>query len=103
MVASWWHAEMSVKGITGGTSTWEEFKKFLHTRFLAKSSDDVVPLSGLNVQLKRVHGDTCVPVGRSQRWNLFQAQCMIKGKACKLMIDGGSCTSGISKAMVAAL
>src|SRR4051794_17975669 len=34
--------------------------------------DDVVPLSGLNVQLKRVHGDTCVPVDRSQRWNLFQ-------------------------------
>src|SRR3954469_8248762 len=28
---------------------------------------------------------------------------MIKGKACKLMIDGGSCTNGISKTMVAAL
>ena len=28
---------------------------------------------------------------------------MIKGKQCKLMIDGGSCTNGISKAMVAAL
>jgi len=65
--------------------------------------EDVVQLSGLNVQLKRVRDDTCVPVDRSQRWNLFQAQCMIKGKACKLMIDGGSCTNGISKAMVAAL
>ena len=65
--------------------------------------EDVVPLSGLNVQLKRVRDDTCVPVDRSQHWNLFQAQCMIKGKACKLMIDGGSCTNGISKAMVAAL
>ena len=28
---------------------------------------------------------------------------MIKGKACKLMIDGGSCTNGISKAMVVSL
>src|SRR3954468_18361936 len=65
--------------------------------------DDVVPLSGLNVQLKRVRDDTCVPADRRQRWNLFQAQCMIKGKAWKLMIDGGSCTNGISKAMVAAL
>jgi hypothetical protein len=34
---------------------------------------------------------------------LFQTQCFIKGKACKLMVDGGSCTNGISKAMVAAL
>ena len=33
--------------------------------------DDVVPLSGLNVQLKRVHGDTCMTVDRCQRWNLF--------------------------------
>ena len=65
--------------------------------------DEVVPLSGLNVQLKRVHGDACMTVDRGQRWNLFQAQCMIKGKACKLFIDGGSCTNGISKAMVASL
>src|SRR4051794_23298030 len=64
--------------------------------------DDVVQLSGLNVQLKRVHGDTCTTLDRCQRWNLFQAQCMIKGKACKLVIDGGSCTNGISKTMVAA-
>ena len=28
---------------------------------------------------------------------------MIKDKHCKLMIDGGSCTNGISKATVAAL
>jgi hypothetical protein len=28
---------------------------------------------------------------------------MIKGKACKLMVDGGSCTNGIKKALVSSL
>ena len=65
--------------------------------------DDVVPLSGLNMQLKRVHDEACKIVEKGQPWSLFQTQCMIKGKACKLMIDGGSCTNGISKAMVASL
>ena len=65
--------------------------------------DNVVPLSGLNMQLKRVHDEACKTVDKGQRWSLFQTQCMIKGKACKLMIDGGSCTNGISKAMVASL
>ena len=41
--------------------------------------DEVVPLSGLNVQLKRVRNDICTTVDRGQRWNLFQTQCMIKG------------------------
>ena len=38
-VASWWHEEKSVKGITGGTSSWEDFKQFLCTRFLEKSTE----------------------------------------------------------------
>ncbi|KAK1648726.1 hypothetical protein QYE76_066531 [Lolium multiflorum] len=55
------------------------------------------------MQLKKVQDDACKAVDKVQRWSLFQTQCIIKGKACKLMIDGGSCTNGISKAMVAAL
>ena len=110
-VASWWHEERSAKGISGGTSSWKDFKQFLRARFLEKSTEmdkvvipeDVVPLSGLNMQLKRVHDDTCMTADRGQRWNLFQAQCMIKGKACKLMIDGGSYCNGISKAVVETL
>jgi hypothetical protein len=65
--------------------------------------EEDVPLSGLNMQLKKVQDDACKTVDKVQRWSLFQTQCFIKGKACKLMIDGGSCTNGISKAMVAAL
>jgi hypothetical protein len=65
--------------------------------------EEVVPLSRLNMQLKRVHDETCMIVDRGQRWNLFQAQCIIKGKACKLMIDSGSYCNGISKSAVEAL
>ena len=65
--------------------------------------EKVEPLSGLNMQLKRVPHEACTTVDKSQRWSLFQTQCMIKGKECKLMVDGGSCTNGISKAMVAAM
>jgi hypothetical protein len=46
---------------------------------------EVEPLSGLNMQLKRVRDETCKPIDKGQRWSLFQTQCMIKGKACKLM------------------
>jgi hypothetical protein len=65
--------------------------------------EEVVPLSGLNMQLKRVHNETCMTADRGQRWNLFQARCIIKGKACKLMIDSGSYCNGISKSVVEAL
>ena len=65
--------------------------------------EKVEPLSGLNMQLKRVHDEACKIIDKGQRWSLFQTQCMIKGKHCKLMFDGGSCTNGISKAMVVAL
>jgi hypothetical protein len=42
-------------------------------------------------------------VERGQHWSLFQTQCMIKGKVCKLMVDGGSYCSGISKVVVTTL
>jgi hypothetical protein len=70
-------------------------------------SKDVVeeaePLNGLNMQLKRVNGDACMPADRGQRWSSFQTQCMIKGKECKLMVDGGSYYNGISKVVVTTL
>ena len=45
--------------------------------------EKVEPLSGLNMQLKRVHADACKTVDKGQRWSLFQTQCIIKGKECK--------------------
>jgi hypothetical protein len=65
--------------------------------------EEVESLSGLNMQLKRVHDEACKLVDKGQRWRLFQTQCMVKGKACKLMVDGGSYCNGISKAVVTTL
>lgn len=59
-----------------------------------------VPTHGLNMQLKRVHDEDDLTVDKGQRMSLFQTQCDIKGVACKLIIDGGSCTNGISKMLV---
>lgn len=81
----------------------EERKPGSDTKGTTMTVEEDVPLSGLNMQLKKVQDDACKTVDKGQRWSLFQTQCIIKGKACKLMIDGGSCTNGISKAMVAAL
>jgi hypothetical protein len=43
---------------------------------MANVSKDVIeegePLNGLNMQLKRVYGNACMPVDRGQRWSLFQ-------------------------------
>jgi hypothetical protein len=46
--------------------------------------EEVVPLSRMNLQLKKVQDDACKTVDKGQRWSLFQTRCMIKDKACKL-------------------
>jgi hypothetical protein len=40
---------------------------------------------------------------KGQRSNIFQSQCKIQDKVCKLIIDGGSFTNAISLDLVAAL
>jgi hypothetical protein len=132
ITTAWWKRykyDMHQKG-QNSTCSWEELKSLLRQRFvpadcmvkqanpatttIVPSADtkadvgkavmkEAEPLSGLNMQLKRVHDETCITVDKGQRWNLFQAQCMIKGKACKFMIDSGSYCNGISKAIVEAL
>jgi hypothetical protein len=56
----------------------------------ADVSKDVVeeaePLNGLNMQLKQVYGNACMPADRDQRWSLFQTQCMIKGNGGAVLL-----------------
>ena len=66
----------------------------------ANKEKPVVPMIGLDVQLKKVPRGDDLAVDRGQHMSLFQTQCDIKGVACKLIIDGGSCTNGISKMLV---
>jgi hypothetical protein len=42
--------------------------------------EEDVPLSGLNMQLKKVQDDACKVVDKGQRWSLFQTQCIIKAR-----------------------
>ncbi|KAG7564179.1 Reverse transcriptase domain [Arabidopsis suecica] len=37
---------------------------------------------------------------QAQRENLFHTRCLVKGKVCSLIIDGGSCTNVASRSMV---
>jgi hypothetical protein len=68
----------------------------------AKVDGDDTPLRGMSIQLHKLsNGDEAVR--RNQRCNLFQTQCTIKEKTCKLIIDSGSYCNGISRAMVASL
>ena len=54
---------------------------------------------GLNLLVQKVQdGDA-----KGQRWSVFKTQCMIKDRACKMIIDGGSFTNAISKDVVNAL
>jgi hypothetical protein len=131
ITTTWWKRyryDMHQKG-QSFTCSWEELKSLLRRHFMpadcmvkqasqamttivpyADTKTDVgkdvmkeaEPLSGLNMQLKRVRDETCKPVDKGQHWSLFQTQCIIKGKACKFMIDSSYC-NGISKAVVEAL
>jgi hypothetical protein len=63
---------------------------------------DDTPLRGMSIQLHKLsNGDEAIR--RNQRCSLFQTQCTIKEKACKLIIDSGSYCNGISRAVVASL
>ena len=65
------------------------------------SIDDLPPKSDLNMLVRKVPSAEIEAKG--QRWSVFQMECKIKEKACKLIIDGGSFTNVISKGLVYAL
>jgi hypothetical protein len=78
----------------------EESDKVVVPEVQAKVDEGDTPLRGMSIQLhKLTNGDAAVR--RNQRCTLFQTQCTIKEKACKLIIDSGSYCNGISRAMVA--
>lgn len=78
-----------------------------HKKESSKDSDiEVVycdPEVGPMLMTYKVNGDNTLIVEKGQRRGVFQTQCMIKGKWCKLMIDEGSYNNVISKDMVDAL
>jgi hypothetical protein len=102
ITTTWWKRykyDIHQKG-QSSTCSWEELKSLLRQRFMpadcmvkqanpatttiVPSMDmkadvgkavmkEVEPLSGLNMQLKRVHDKACITVDKGKHWNLFQA------------------------------
>jgi hypothetical protein len=80
----------------------QSIERYEYTEVQAKVYGDDTPLRGMSIQLHKLsNGDEAV--SRNQRCSLFQTQCTIKEKACKLIIDSGSYCNGISRAVVASL
>jgi hypothetical protein len=59
--------------------------------------------NGLSMLAREVESDGTVVNVKGQRSNIFQSECKIQDKVCKLIIDGGSFTNAISSDVVHAL
>src|ERR1044072_8420481 len=59
--------------------------------------------SGDLLMMKRVLEVVVKKEDTSQRETIFHTRCLIKGKVCSLVIDGGSCTNVASKSLVSKL
>ena len=55
-------------------------------------SESLVVRRALNIQVKEE--------GVEQRGNIFHTRCLVEGKVCSLIIDGGSCANVASTILV---
>ena len=68
-------------------------------------STDIVDdaASGLSMIARDVHSDGTAVMVKRQQSNIFQLECQIHDKVCKMIIDGGSYINAISSDLVHAL
>jgi len=50
--------------------------------------------------VKRLLGSMNIEEDETQRRYIFHCRCIVMGKVCPLIIDGGSCTNVASKQLV---
>ena len=55
------------------------------------------PSDGLSMMARDVHSDGTAVMVKGQCSNVFQSECKIQDKVCKLIIDGDSFTNAISQ------
>ncbi|XP_028216647.1 uncharacterized protein LOC114398673 [Glycine soja] len=58
------------------------------------------PEEGDLLMVKRLMGNLCKDKDNMQRENIFHSRCLVNGKVCSLIIDGGSCTNVASTRLV---
>ena len=66
----------------------------------SESECDVQPLEGDLLMVRRLMGSVCKYRDETQRKNIFHTRCMVMGKICSLIIDGGSCTNVASQILI---
>jgi hypothetical protein len=59
--------------------------------------------SGEFLMIRRMLGNQVKEEESNQRENLFHTRCLVQGKVCSLIIDGGSCTNVASTRLVSKL
>ena len=64
------------------------------------SECDVQSLEGDLLMVRRLMRRVCKDRDETQRENIFHTRCMIMGKICSLIIDGGSCTNVASQRLI---
>ena len=50
--------------------------------------------------VRRLIGNVCKDRDETQRENIFHTRCMVMGKICSLIIDGGSFTNVASQRLI---
>ncbi|XP_028223089.1 uncharacterized protein LOC114404211, partial [Glycine soja] len=60
-------------------------------------------MQGDMLMVRRMLGNQMQPLDDNQRENIFHTRCVINGKLCSLIVDGGSCTNVASSTLVTKL
>ncbi len=65
--------------------------------------EEEFPPEGDLLMVRRLLGSQVKEDDTSQRENIFHTRCLVQGKVCSLIIDGGSCTNVASTRLVSKL
>jgi hypothetical protein len=89
--------------VIGTVNDWDKIQDtiIVSLSFGIKVVDDV--MKGLSLMSHEVQCDGTITNVKGQRCSIFQSECKIKEKTCKLIIDGGSFTNAIISYVVHAL
>ncbi|XP_028242204.1 uncharacterized protein LOC114420533 [Glycine soja] len=60
-------------------------------------------MQGDMLMVRRLLGNQMQPLDDNRRENIFHTRCIINGKLCSLIVDGGSCTNVASSRLVSKL
>ena len=68
----------------------------------SEAEDDgfLPPKEGDLLMVRRLMGSLCKDKDDTQRKNIFHSRCLVNGKVCSLIIDGGSCINVASTRLV---